>query len=115
MIEARIKTRELTDEDLADSTACSEAEDVLPNSRISCCEGERSLELACVTSDIHTKPVTNTSGHEPRAADEIQSCNECAHQVVGAHHLWSRIWSECLEDVILGAVGQAVKQQVNTE
>lgn len=91
------------------------AKDILPHGRVTSHEGEGSAQLASATSNVHAQPVAQTSGDEPGAADEVQAGDEGAHHVVGAHHLGAAVGAEGLEDVVLGAVGEAVEEQVDAE
>lgn len=107
--------RRLTYEHLAHSTARSEAENVLPHSRIPGHKVQSGTELTRVTSNIHAEPLSKTSGNQPRADDQVNAGNNSAHDVVGTHHLRSRVRSEGLEDVVLSAVRQAIKQEVDAK
>lgn len=53
--------------------------------------------------------------YEPGAEHEVAQRDGRAHEVVGAHHLRTSVPLEGAEDVVLGAVGEAVKEQVNAE
>jgi hypothetical protein len=105
----------LTDKDLADSTARSETENIFPDSGITSHKVQSSLELARVTSDVHAKPLSETCRDQPRADDQVGTRDNSAHDVVGAHHLRARVRSECLEDMVLSAVCQAIKKEVDTQ
>lgn len=105
----------LTDKDLADGAARREAEDVLPHGGIPPHEVERGAELARTARDVHAEPVAQPRRHEVRAREEVQARDERAHHVVGAHHLRTAIRAERLKDVVLGAIRETVKQQVDAQ
>lgn len=107
--------RKLTDKDLAQGTASCKAQHILPHSRVLCHEINGGVHLASAASDVHAEPLANSKGDERRASDEVQGRHGGAHDVVGAHHLRPAKGAECLKDVILGAVSEAIKQEVDAQ
>lgn len=105
----------LTDEDLADSTTSSKAKNVLPHSRVAAHKVQSSRQFASASRNVHANPLANARGNNERAEQEVRARDEGAHHVVGAHHLRASVRAEGLEDVVLGAVGEAVKEQVDGE
>lgn len=104
-----------TDEDLTQSTASCKAQNVLPHSGILGHEFNGRIQLASATSNVHSEPLSNTSRDERRATKEVKRRDDGAHDVVGAHHLRPAERAKRLKDVILGAVGKAIKEQVDTQ
>lgn len=104
-----------TDKDLADGSAGGKAEDVLPHGGVAGHEVEGGAHLACAAGGVDAEPGAEAGGGEPGAGDEVQARDEGAHDVVGAHHLGARVGPEGLEDVVLGAVGEAVEEEVDAE
>lgn len=105
----------LTDKDLPNRTARREPQHIRPNARVPRHEAQRCLELASAARDVHAEPLAHARVHEPGAQDEVGGGDGGAHQVVGAHHLGAGVGLEGAEDVVLGAVGQAVEQQVDAQ
>ena len=106
---------QLTDENLADSPACSKTKDVFPHGRVPPHEVECSSQLAGTARDVHAQPLTDARRDQPGAQQQVQPRHHGHHHVVGAHHLRAGVGPEGLEDVVLGAVGQAVKQQIDAQ
>ena len=106
---------QLTDEHLANGTTGRKTQHILPHSGVSAHKVQRGGHLARTTRDIHADPVAQARGDEIRTDEEIRARDEGAHHVVCAHHLRTGIGSESLEDVVLGAVRQAVKEEVDTQ
>lgn len=104
-----------TDEDLTQGTTSCKAQNVLPHSWISGHEFNGGIQLTSTTSDVHSEPLSNSSRNKRRAAEEIQGCHDGAHNVVGAHHLWSAERAKGLEDVILRAVGEAIEEEIDAQ
>lgn len=111
----RRRKKKLTDEDLAQSTASCEAQNIPPHSRVLCHEFNGGVHLAGTTNNVHAEPLANSKGDERRASNEVQGRHGGAHDVVGAHHLRPAKGAEGLKDVILGAVGEAIKQEVDAQ
>ena len=106
---------ERTDKDLANGAARRKAKDILPDSWIPRHEIQRGTHLPRATSDIHTKPLPHAGGDEIRVEQEVRARDDRAHDVIGDHHLRPRVGAEGREDVVLGAVRQAVEQEVDAE
>lgn len=105
----------LTDKDLADGPARGEPQHVGPDAGVPGHEAERGLELARGPGDVHAEVLADARVDEPGAEDEVGGRDGGAHEVVGAHHLRARVGLEGAEDVVLGAVGEAVEQEVDAE
>lgn len=78
-------------------------------------EGEGLGELAGAARGVHAEPGAEAGADEPGAQDEVGGGDGRGHQVVGAHHLGAGVGLEGAEDVVLGAVGEAVEQEVDAE
>lgn len=100
---------------MTQGTASCKAQDVLPHSGILGHELNGGVQLASATSNVHSEPLSNTGRDERRAAEEVKGRNDSAHDVVGAHHLRSAERAKRLKDVILGAVGKAIKEEVDAQ
>lgn len=100
---------------MAQGTASCESQHILPHSRVLCHEVNGGVHLASAAGDVHAEPLANSKGDERRASNEIQGRHSSAHDVVGAHHLRSAKRAESLKDVILGAVGEAIEQEVDAQ
>lgn len=96
------------------TTGCK-AQNVLPHSGILGHEFNGRIQLASAASNVHSEPLSNTGRDERRAAEEVEGRNDGAHDVVGAHHLRPAERAKRLKDVILGAVGEAVKEEVDAQ
>ena len=104
---------ERTDKHLSYSTTSRETQHVGPDGRVARHELEGLAELAGATGDVHAEPLADAGLDEPGAEDQVGGGDGGAHEVVGAHHLGARVGLEGAEDVVLGAVGKAVEQQVD--
>lgn len=83
-----------------------------------CHKSQRSRQLTLPDSAHrlrHAKPFAQRSLHQPRAQHQVQPTERRTHHVVGAHHLWATVRPKLAHNPVLRAVGQAVKQQVNTQ
>lgn len=100
---------------MAQGTASCETQHILPHSRVFCHKVNGGVHLASATGDVHAKPLADSKGDERRAGNEVQGRHGSAHDVVGAHHLRPAKRAEGLKDVILGAVGEAIKQEVDAQ
>lgn len=78
-------------------------------------KGQRLGQLARRAGHVHAEPLASARVDEIGAQDQVGGGDGGAHEVVGAHHLRARIGLERAKDVVLGAVGQAVEQQVDGE
>lgn len=104
-----------TDEHLANGTTGRKTQYILPHSGVPSHKVQRGGHLARTTRYVHADPVAQASCDKIRADKEIRARDEGAHHVVGAHHLRTTIGSESLKDVVLGAVRQAVKEEVDAQ
>lgn len=100
---------------MAQGTASCETQNVLPYGRVLGHEVNGSIHLASATSNVHAEPLADSKRNERRAGNKVQGRHGGAHNVVGAHHLRSAKGAESLKDVILGAVGEAIKQEVDAQ
>lgn len=109
----REASRLLTDKHLSHRTTSGESQHIGPYRRVARHELEGLAQLAGAASHVHAEPLADAGLDKPGAEDEVRGGDGGAHEVVGAHHLRPRVGLEGAEDVVLGAVGEAVKQQVN--
>lgn len=108
-----VDERRHTDKDLPNSTTRRKPEDISPDGRVFRQKRQCGRKLARRTGDIHAQPLTHARLDQPRRQDQVPSRQESSQQIVSTHHLRSRVPLERSEDVILGAIRQAVKKQVN--
>lgn len=76
---------------------------------------QRARELARIPAHIHAEPLTKGCRNQPRTKKQVTPRENGRKQVIRRHHLGARIRLERLEDVVLRAIGQTIKQQVNTQ
>lgn len=108
--------RVLTDKDLPDGAAEAEAEHLPPGARVARQEAEGGVQLAAAACDVgHAEPLAESGADEVGAEQEVGSGQDGAHHVVGAHHLRPAVGPELGDDVVLGAVGEPVEEQVYAE
>lgn len=100
---------------MAQRTASCESQNILPHGRVLCHKVNGGVHLARAAGDVHAEPLADSKGDERRASNEVQGRHGGAHDVVGAHHLRPAKRTEGLKDVILGAVGEAIKQEVDAQ
>ena len=105
---------QLTNKHLPDTPTRRETQHIPPDSRVPGQKVQRGRELAGLPrGGLHAEPLADGRVDEPGAQDEVAARDGGREQVVGRHHLGARVGLEGLEDVVLGAVGQAVEQQVD--
>lgn len=107
----------LTNKDLANGTTRRKAKDIPPDGRVAAHKSQGALQLssAAACDDVHAQPAAQTGLDEIGAEEEVQARDDSAHHVVCAHHLRARVGPKGGKDVVLGRVGQAVKEQVDAE
>lgn len=76
---------------------------------------QRRLQLPRPAGHIHAKPLPDRRPDQPRTQHQIPPCDQRPQQVIRRHHLRPRIPGERAKDIILRAVRQPVKQQVNPQ
>ena len=107
--------RKLTYKDLSYGATGCKPKNVLPDCRIFRHELQSRRKLTSVARHVHAQPVANASSCEPGTHQEIDASDQRAHQVVGTHHLRATIRAKLGKNVILGAVRQAIEQEVYPE
>lgn len=105
----------LTYENLADASAERKAQHIAPHGPVAGQEVQRGGQLAGAAGGVHTEPLAGRGVDEPGAKEQVGAGQGGAEQVVGRHHLRARVGLEGGEDVVLGAVGEAVEQQVDAQ
>lgn len=106
----------LTDKDLPDGAAEAEAQDVPPGARVARQEAQGGVQLAAAAGDVcHAEPLAQGGADEVGAEQQVGAGQGGAHHVVGAHHLRAAVGPELGDDVVLGAVGEPVEEQVDAE
>ena len=105
----------LTNKHLPDAPAQCKTQHIPPHRGMPPQKRQRRRQLPRAARNIHPEPLTQRRVHEPRAQEQITPGNHRRQQIIRRHHLRPGIRLERLEDVVLRAVGQAVKQQIDAE
>ena len=102
---------------MADGAADGEGEDVVEDGRVGVEEGEGGEEFrgfGCRGGDGCCGGLgEEEEGGEVWGEEEIGGCEEGGEGVLGDHHLRARVGFVGAEDVVLGAVCQAVEEEVD--
>ena len=105
-----------TDEHLADSTAHRKAHDIVPHAGMPAHKSQSGGEFAAVSwVEIHAEILADAGVDEVRGEGEVGEREQCAEEIVGAHHGRTFVIGRKLEDVVLRGVGEAVEEQVHGE
>lgn len=106
----------LTYEDLADGAAEAKSEHMPPGARVAGQKAEGGVQLGAAAGHVgHAEPLAQRGADEVRAEQQVGAGQGGAHHVVGAHHLRAAVGPELGDDVVLGAVGEPVEEQVDAE
>lgn len=109
--EARELAQCVVDKDLTNGAAGGEGKDGVADRGVAPDEGQCVIELVGIGGG-EVEEGRKGGGGEVWGEKEVGGCEEGGEEVLGDHHLRARIGAIGSEDMVLGAVGESIEEEV---